>query len=499
MTNKVLLVRPRNIYNYNNYPSLGLIHIGTALEMNGYDVKIISCCLEENPLATVKKELVECLLVGITVLTAEVPDAYRIMKFVKENSKVPIVVGGWHSTLFPEQMADCEYIDYVVAGEGEEHIVEIANSIRTGFPTNKRVFPKVRLNLEKLPLPDYGIDPHIESFINNYLTDKMVDLVRQPMRWLPYDTSRGCPSKCTFCINVVTGNTQYRKKSPEKVVAEVEHLVRTYDLTHIKFIDDNFFVDIHRDREICQGMIEKELNITWDAECRCDYFNDKHLNDETLSLAKQSGLVQLTLGVESGSLHTLELMRKGITPEQGEYAVSKCNTFGIIARASFIIEVPGETKEDIAKTIAFVKRLRRYPVFTCGVQIFRPYPRCELTQNLIRDGLFREPASITEWLDKDLIELYVTTQFLRPWQVYGKYSETVAYYLTMESGVSLRMHQIERRIDRLKYRVFICLARIRNRLDFYRFPIDRYWYESFFDRLYERLAVSQVLPDSGRD
>ena len=88
------------------------------------------------------------------------------------------------------------------------------------------------LNLETLPLPDYGIDKNIERFISNYLTDKLSEYVRQPMRWLPYESSRGCPSHCTFCINVVADNTRYRKKSAEKVVSEIEHIVKKYNLTH---------------------------------------------------------------------------------------------------------------------------------------------------------------------------------------------------------------------------------------------------------------------------
>ena len=88
------------------------------------------------------------------------------------------------------------------------------------------------------------------------------------------------------------------------------------------------------------------------------------LNDETLKLCKDSGLVQLTLGIESGSPHTLKLMKKGITPDQAEFAVKKCDEYEIIARSSFIIEIPGEAMSDIKQTINFVNRLRRYPYFT---------------------------------------------------------------------------------------------------------------------------------------
>ena len=79
------------------------------------------------------------------------------------------------------------------------------------------------------------------------------------MRWLPYESSRGCPSHRTFCINVVTDNRRYRKKSAGKVISEIEYIVKKYNLTHLKIIDDNFFVDIRRVREICEGIISKAL------------------------------------------------------------------------------------------------------------------------------------------------------------------------------------------------------------------------------------------------
>jgi len=484
--NKVLLIRPKNIYNYNNYPPLNLIHLASVLSNNGFEPIIINSHLEKDVLSTIKNYLPDCLFVGISILTGEIPEAYEIMKFIKENSKVPIVVGGWHCTLFPEQTAECEYVDYLVAGEGEDYIVEIAKIIKDGHSVNNKIFEKKILDLEKLPTTNYALDPNIEKYVNNFLTDKLTQYVKKPMRWLPYDSSRGCPSLCTFCINVVTGNTCYRKKSAEKVITDIEHIVKRYNLSHLKIIDDNFFVDINRVRIICQAIVAKGLNITWDAECRCDYFNDNMINEETLQLLKKSGLVQLTLGVESGSVKTLKLMKKGLIPEQGENAIRICDEHGIIPRCSFMIEVPGEAMDDIRKTIDFVKRLRRYKHFTCGLQIFRPYPKCELTDKMIADGVFREPSKFTEWTNKEIIELYSTHQYIRPWHINGVYSEAAAYYNTMESGVSLSTEMLKSKGDQLILKMFVSLAKLRNRLDFYKLSFDRRLYKKFFTNVYRK-------------
>ena len=494
MPGKILLIRPQNVYNYNNYPPLNLISIGSELKAAGYIIKIINSAFEKDSLKTIGRELKDSLFVGISLLTSEVPDAYRIVKFIKENSDIPIVVGGWHCTLFPEQMARCEYLDYVIAGEGEKHIVNIARCIENREKSDSKIFPKKILDLETLHIPDYSIDENIERFITSYLTDKLSEYVELPMRWLPYESSRGCPSHCTFCINVVTDNTRYRKKSAEKVLSEIEQIVKKYNLTHLKIVDDNFFVDIKRVREICEGIIKKDLHITWDGECRCDYFNSHKLNDETLKLCKRSGLIQLTLGIESGSPLTLKLMKKGITTEQAEFAVKKCNEHGIIARSSFILETPGETLKDIKQTISFINRLRKYHFFTCGVGTFRPYPKCELTEKLLKEGFLKEPARFEEWTDRHIIDMYTSAEYIRPWQVNGKYSESAAYYLNMESAVRLGNYQIDRGIDRLKNNIFIFLAKIRNKFMFYKFSFDKNIYKTFLVSFYKR---RQELEKSG--
>lgn len=494
MSDKIVLVRPQNIYNYNNYPPLNLISIGTRLKQEGYEVVIINCAFEKDHLTTISEHVTDALFVGISFLTSEIPSTYEILKFVKKNFKVPIVVGGWHCTLFPEQMANCEYTDFVVVGEGEEHTVAIAKAIETGNWINSKIYGKDILNIETLPAPDYSLDRNIERFITGYLTDKLSEVATQPMRWLPYETSRGCPSRCTFCINTVTDNKRYRKKSAEKVIEEMECIVKKYCLTHVKIIDDNFFVDIKRVREICQGILEKGLNITWDGECRCDYFNETMLNDETLELCKRSGLVQLTLGIESGSSQTLDIMKKDITTEDAELAVMKCNQHAVIARSSFILEIPGEGIDDIKKTVAFINRLRKYEYFTCGVGTFRPYPKCELTERLIAEGYLKEPDSFDEWTDKTTIDMYTSVEYIRPWQVNGKYSESASYYLNMESEIRLGSHQIERWVDRIKNNIFIALAWMRNRFMFYRFPIDKELYKKFLLNFYRK---RQELEKSG--
>jgi radical SAM superfamily enzyme YgiQ (UPF0313 family) len=486
MTKKVLFIRPGNVYNYNNYPPLNLILLATALKQKNIETEILNSALEPDILSIIQQKLPDTFLVAFTLLTSEVPDALKILKFIRKNSQVPIVVGGWHCTLFPDQMVANNLVDYVITGEGEEHIVELASNISKGIFPSEKIYQKKILDLNTLPEPDYSLDPFIERFITSYLTDTLSRYVHQPLRWLPYESSRGCPSQCTFCINVVTGNTRYRKKSAEKVISEIENIIKKYNISHIKFIDDNFFVDVERVRKICRGILERNMSITWDAECRCDYFNDRHLNDETLALARKSGLVQLTLGIESGSQRTLDIMKKNITVEQAECAVRMCNKHGIIARSAFILEIPGELKEDTMKTIHFINKMRQYPFFSCGVGTFRPYPKCELTEHLLKEGYLKEPTNLEEWTSPEVMNMYTAAEYVRPWQTDGKYSMRASYYLNMESAIRLGSHQMPKLSDRIKNNFFMGLAKIRNRLLIYSLPYDMLMYKKFLENFYQR-------------
>ena len=142
MNKKILLIRPANVYNYNNYPPLNLILLASALRQHGFETEIINSAFEQDISGAIRERLSGVLFVAITLLTPEVPDGLTIMKSIREHSAVPIIVGGWHCTLFPEQMAASGYVDYVITGEGEEHIVELACLLRDGKRPENKIFQK---------------------------------------------------------------------------------------------------------------------------------------------------------------------------------------------------------------------------------------------------------------------------------------------------------------------------------------------------------------------
>jgi radical SAM superfamily enzyme YgiQ (UPF0313 family) len=393
-----------------------------VLRKHGFDVKIIDVMVEPNYRKRIMQEARDALAVGIGVWTSEIASAYEITKLIKNNFKVPIVWGSWHPTLFPQQTVESSLIDYVIVNEGEYSFLELARVLSGRKKQGVVNIPglaykkngKVRFNpragfvdLDSLPEPDYSL-VDIKKYVDERVSNRM-------RRALPYESSRGCPHRCAFCINVVAGNRTYRTKSVKKTLDEIENLVKKYNLDYLFFQEDNFFVSKERVKEICRGIIKRKIKLEWFAECRADYFKPGHISTKILKLAKKAGLHSLSIGAESGSPLSLRQVKKDITVEQTLNAAKICNEVGIIPTFSFMIGLPHERLSESYKTVDLaLKTARLCPNSGFSIGTFFPYPRCELVEELIKEGLFREPETLEEWLDERYMRLYTEIYYYPP-------------------------------------------------------------------------------------
>ncbi|OGN96876.1 MAG: hypothetical protein A2Z77_09135, partial [Chloroflexi bacterium RBG_13_51_36] len=436
------------------------------------------------------------ILAGIGCYTSETGSAIEITDFIKSNFSIPVIWGGWHPTLFPVQTCEDKNVDAVVIGEGDYSFLKLVQSYEASnklqdisgiaYKEGNKVIvsePDSYINIEELPPVRYDLVD-----LSRYSASKLTDYFsRSKNVWLPYQSSRGCPHRCAFCINTVTNNNRYRAKTAKKVLEEVQVLIEKHGLTHLRIIDDNFFVDCGRVRDICQGFIENNFNITWDAECRVDYFRDGHLDDELLELCTKSGLVELTLGCESGSQRILDLMRKDIKVEQIINCVKQCHKHKIVPRCSFMVGIPSEKKEEILMTAKLINQLKDIaPEMAFGVATFRPYPKSEMCEDLLQKGVFKEPKTLREWATKRYMEYYTERTHKQPWQIYPALAHNVSFYYTAAGGVLLTNQQIKSKLLKRVNSFFINLANKRTRNLFFGFPIDKYFY-NFFYRTYFKI------------
>jgi anaerobic magnesium-protoporphyrin IX monomethyl ester cyclase len=464
-----------------------LLCLGTYVQKYGHQVKILDIRLYPEYFDVVKKECQDADFVGFTVMTSQVTNALKLSAFIKRkiNPNIKIIWGGIHSTLFTKQTCENEFIDYVVHGEGEETLLDIVNNLapediknlayrKLNTITNK---PEVIINerrdffdLDTLPPLNYDL-LELENYI--YRTSHIKG---KKVRTLPVITSRGCPHRCSFCIHVACKDQKYRTQNVDVSIKELIRLKEKYGIEAIKFAEDNFFVNRKRVVEMCNQMIEHNLNLEWITECRADYFRPKYVDDELLTLIKKAGCVGFTIGAESGSPRILELMKKDVTREQILFAAKQCQRFGLHPSFSFIVGLPTETKKDILMTVSLIEKVLKFaPDAFGGVNLYRPYPGGDLYDISFNKGKIKKPEKLTDWIKPKYVNL-MTLYTTLPWNDHASFVKNLGYYGILYFFTKRRLRVYLKRNIFLGAGLtfFVSLAKLRWKFRFFHFPIDRF-------------------------
>lgn len=502
MKNKIIFLKPANYASFRLIP-FGLVTLGSYLEKHGFEVKILDCSVKVE-YDRLLNEIKDALLVGLTVATYEVPSAYEITKYIKAHSDVPVLWGGIHPTLYPEQTIANKYVDYIAVNEGEEAITELAKRLQNnqsvedinglGFKKDGKV--KVNpigplINVEELPMPNYDL-MNFKEFLS---VSEFPSIV--------YESSRGCPYQCTFCwIVVVEGRRTYRPKSAKKIVDELEYLTKKYNVHNVGFSDDNFFVNKQRTLEFCKLVKERNLNITWMAECRADSFRDNYINEEVLDMLWESGLKHLTIGAESGSQRLLDEMKKGLKVESILKCVKTLSKYPIQVNLSFVMGMPSETKKEIYETIKFMKKIRKINKYAGpNANVLTPYPKSEIMDSLIKEGLVNEPKTLEEWILPENQKIYTMRYMDKPWMKHPKLIKGVSYSIRT-SYAGMGIIEFKRILSKFQWYyfpdiLFSLLARIRVATNFYYLLFDKFLFDGIV-KLRNSVYKKYVLPHKNK-
>lgn len=379
----------------NILPPLGIGYIAAVLEKNDFPVKVIDC----RPLNMNIQQLIDELkkenphVIGITATVLEAKRAIDISNILKkEMPRTLLVIGGPHFTSMPTETLKESAFDIGVYGEGEITFLELANAIEEAkvkkmkslslkkikglhykdrygkiFFTGAREYIQ---DLDSLPFPARHLYPPLNKY-----HPVPASYIKFPLGHLM--SSRGCPYQCIFCDRKIFGN-KYRARNPQKVVDEIEELIKVYGAKEIKFFDDTFTMDPQRVIKICDEMERRKIRIPWSCLTRANT-----VSKELLQRMKKAGCWQVAMGLESGDQRMLNIMKKGVTVEQNELAVKWAKEAGLNVRAFFVIGMPGETIESIEKTIKFAKRL---PLDVVTFYALTLYPGNELYEIVKKEG-----------------------------------------------------------------------------------------------------------------
>ncbi|MBD3282608.1 MAG: radical SAM protein, partial [Candidatus Portnoybacteria bacterium] len=403
--NKIILFFPKYETKARLLP-MSLLSISTSLIDKGYNVKIIDQRTDKEWKSTLIKELNKNpLIFGVSALTGkQISNGLEASKIVKENSNAPVVWGGVHASLLPKQTLENKYIDFVIIGEGEISFLELVNKLKSkepfknikglGYKEKKETFinpEREFINLNNLPSTPYDLI-NIEDYINQ----KSMATGR-PARNIAFYTSRGCPHRCAFCYNKEFNKRRWRGKSAERVVQEMEELIKKHNIKSFDIEDDEFFVDIERAKKISELIIKKNLNIEIFTTCRVNYVAN-NMDDDYLKLLYKAGFRTLAFGIESGSERILNLINKDITIDQIFETIKRLKKANINSKYYFMTGFPTETIEDVYKTTDLIYKMKKTDpqIRIPSWRIFTPYPGTGLYNLSIKEG-WEPPKSLEGW------------------------------------------------------------------------------------------------------
>lgn len=363
-------------------PSLGLLMLGAVLRKAGHRVRLVDASAR----GLDYKEIIEEVrkfrpdVIGLSAVTPTIAKTAKLASMIKDTyPSLPIVIGGPHVTALPEPtLLDYLSFDYGVIGEGEETAVDLVEALSAeripadvpgiAFRENGKIsFTHGRQpleNLDTLPFPAWDL---LDGFPFRY-HPAVFKYKKLPSTHIV--SARGCPHKCIFCDTSAFGH-RIRFHSPEYVLEMVNYLVKDFKIKEIIFEDDQFLIQKERVEKICRGFLKYKGGISWCCSGRVNYVD----NSALLKLMKRSGCWQINYGIESGNQKILDFAQKAISLDQVEKAVRLTQEAGILSKGYFILGLPYETEETMAKSIQFAKRL---PLQDVSVFMLTPFPGSEM-------------------------------------------------------------------------------------------------------------------------
>ncbi len=383
---------------------LALLAIGSFLDRDKYEVIIIDGRLEADPLSKIFSVLPNAICFGVTVLTGDpIKDALDVSRAVKNNfSKLPVVWGGWHASLFPAETLAEESIDIIVKGQGEISFTELLERL-----TSKQSLSGLQgICYKENGIVKMNMDRHladINSFppLNYDLIDVKGYRKLSGKNQIDYISSQGCRFRCAFCADPAMYKRGWHGYSAARIGEEIEQLWKKYGFEHVHFQDETFFTNKKRVRGVAAQFIDRKLPITWFGTMRAD--QGVRLDNDTWEMCKKSGLKKIMVGMEAGTQQMLDWMQKDIKLEDIFDTAEKCVHYDIAIIFSVIVGFPGETAESVSETLSVVKRLRKMSAnFVVSIYYYKPYPGNKIADELSASG-YHFPAGLEEWSNFDYV------------------------------------------------------------------------------------------------
>lgn len=400
----------RFLFVYPDYPgaydnptyNFGIGYVASTLKQAGHEVDLIHLVREidrEELIAQIRD--FDAQIVGFSTVTNMWGETKRYARWIKEDTGLPIIVGGFHAMMAPESVIEeSAGVDYICIGEGEQPTLDLLAALESGAATEAigglwvrsggEVFKNsknpLNSDLDALPFPDRDIfDFHTIVYGHGQNAALML-------------SGRGCPYDCHYCCNKwyfenYGGPKEiYRKRSVDSVVAEALHIIEKHGVRHIQFFDEVF---------ISKRAWIEEFARRWKQDVGLEFsflMRVEQAKPEYIEMLADAGCSLIHAGVESGSERVRrEILNRRMSNRRIIEAFDLVKKNGIKTWAFYQIGFPGETVSDIEESIGFHRELD--PDFS-NVCVFYPFPGTQLYREAIRNGWLREDVTVAERLSE---------------------------------------------------------------------------------------------------
>ena len=383
----------------------GLAAVASVLRDHGHEVEIY----DVNALRPTKPEILDTLkimhwdVVGISGLITTFEFQIWLIPHLKAmNPHAQVVSGGGLATSNSDLLFGCAPVDIAAIGEGENTMLELCRAIEhdediesisgIAFRKGDRIdhtAPRKNISeLDSIPFPAWDLLP-METYLENPIWGNTAKNSSEFQPDVPVTrsmniiASRGCPFSCNYCYHLF-GRSDYRFRSPQNVVDEIETLVDRYTVDFIGFVDDNMMASEKRMFEFCNLMEKKRFPLTWGCHGRV-----ASAKRDVLNRMGEVGCVWIGYGIESGSQGILDAMNKKSTVKQAKQAILDTRAAGIFPNTTFIFGYPGESLKTIQATVDFKREMN----IKCNSFFATPYPGTPLYEQ-IRSRIGKEEMFI---------------------------------------------------------------------------------------------------------
>ncbi|MEI9811449.1 MAG: radical SAM protein [Acidobacteriota bacterium] len=380
---------------------LGILAVASPLLRAGYKVSLVDSTITPQFQARVIEEMRDALCLCVSLVTGPmIRETIQIARAVKElYPEKPVILGGWHPTLLPDQTLAAECVDIVVAGQGEEALLEIIRHVEAGesmkgiagvgYKQNGRLVFNAKRELRPLAeLPPKAYE----------LADFDAYERACGRRWAMYTSSLACPYNCGYCTNAAAYGRKWNALEPDQVSREMCDLVERHRLQLLWVVDDNFLVDRNRALAIAEGICERGTRFEWSIQASTNLVT--RMSVDEWKLMRRAGLTQVAQGADSGSPKIMRAMNKTFQSLEMIYdAANLLTQAGVRPSFNMIFAYPGEGPAERRESVKLIMNVcREYPGAEFWTNIFTPYPGAPIMDRAFELGV-QVPQRLEDWAD----------------------------------------------------------------------------------------------------